>query len=215
MQILMDYQVYLFDFDYTLANSESAIIKCFRITLAKHGYPAVDDDTIRRTIGLSMEDAVSRVSGETEPDRLQWFIREYRKEAALYMTPGTFFYPDSIPTLRTLQKKGAQTAIVSTKTRDRIAEKFEQDGVTDAIDFIVGREDVQFPKPDPEGLLLAIRHFGIEKKQALYIGDSFVDAHAAQNAGLDFAAVTTGTTTAQDFTHWPHKRIMKNLSELV
>ena len=42
-----------------------------------------------------------------------------------------------------------------------------------------------------------------------------ISPRAAQNAGTDFAAVTTGTTTAAEFKSFPHVKIMKSLAELI
>ena len=162
-----------------------------------------------------MEEATSRIIGSTDTAEINAFVENYRKEADIYMTPNTVFFDDAISTLRTLKQQGAQIAIISTKTRGRIAEKFEQDGVTDAIDFIIGREDVRTPKPNPEGILLAIQRFSMQKADVLYTGDSFIDAAAAKNAGIDFAAVTTGTTTADAFQSYPHVRIMQHLKEIL
>jgi phosphoglycolate phosphatase len=36
-----------------------------------------------------------------------------------------------------------------------------------------------------------------------------------KNAGVAFAAVTTGTTTSQEFARLPHVAIMKDLSEIL
>lgn len=64
----LDYRLYLFDFDYTLVNSEPAIVKCFHITLQKLGYPDVPDERIKKTIGLPMVEAVKRIMApQTRP----------------------------------------------------------------------------------------------------------------------------------------------------
>ena len=34
----MNYSAYLFDFDYTLADSSKGIVKCYRIVLEQHGF---------------------------------------------------------------------------------------------------------------------------------------------------------------------------------
>jgi hypothetical protein len=47
----MGYTTYLFDFDYTLADSSRGIVTCFRNVLNKHGYTNVTDEDIKRTIG--------------------------------------------------------------------------------------------------------------------------------------------------------------------
>ena len=51
----MKYTVYLFDFDYTLADSSRGIVTCFRSVLERHGYTGITDDMIKRTIGKTLE----------------------------------------------------------------------------------------------------------------------------------------------------------------
>ena len=209
------YSLYLFDFDYTLVDSEQGIVGCFRRTIEKWNLPPVDDDTIRHTIGLPMEKAVAIITGLTNASEINRFIDDYRRDADIHMTPGTHFFPDTLPTLRALRARGAKIAIISTKTRSRIEEKFIADHCTDLIDRIIGCEDVTAMKPDPEGIEKAITFFGAKKEAVLYTGDSLVDAGAAKNAGVAFAAVTTGTTPAEAFADVPHVRIMNRLSELL
>lgn len=208
------YQLYLFDFDYTLVNSESAILKCFHITLNKTGYPDRSDDVIKNTIGLPMITAVKRIINTEDDTTAKDFIDVYKKEADRYMTAGTFFFPNTITTLQKLRASGAKIGIISSKTRHRIAEKFVVDGVADLIDHIIGSDDVAVHKPSPEGINKAREFFNVAASDILYTGDSYVDAGAAQNAGVDFAAVTTGTTPASEFTKYPHVAIMQDISEL-
>ena len=70
-----------------------------------------------------------------------------------------------------------------------------------------------------EGILksikFALEHLGSSPEETLYIGDSTVDAETAQNAGVDFAGVLNGMTTAEELRVYPHKIIMQNLGELV
>ena len=47
----MNYKTYLFDFDYTLADSSRGIVTCFRNVLNRHQYTNVTDEAIKRTIG--------------------------------------------------------------------------------------------------------------------------------------------------------------------
>ena len=80
-----------------------------------------------------------------------------------------------------------------------------------SLDIIVGGDDVKTPKPDPEGLLYAIDHLGLDKRDILYVGDSVVDAKTAQSAEVDFAGVLTGTTSAKDFASYDSVCIAKDL----
>lgn len=211
----MPYTTYLFDFDYTLADSSRGITLCFRHVLERNGYAGVTDEAIRRTIGKTLEESFSILTGITDPDRLAAFKAEYRREADVYMTPNTRLFPETLRVLRTLKERGAKIGIISTKYRFRIHDTMDQHLPADFLDIVVGGEDVSRAKPDPEGLLYAIRQLGVKKKHVLYIGDSTVDAETAQAAGVDFAGVTHGVTTADELAAYPHRRIMDSLTELL
>lgn len=208
---MKDYRVYLFDFDYTLVNSEAAILKCFHLTIEAEGLPDPGDDTIRHTIGLPMQKACTIILGTEDEARIAAFLRRYQENADRYMTAGTRFYPHTVETLRRLRAKGAKIGIISSKTGSRIQEKFDADGVPDLIDFIVGSHDVEHHKPSPEGIQKAMEHFHVAPADVLYIGDSYVDAEAAQAAGVDFIGVTTGTTPAEQLATYPHVAILSDL----
>ena len=45
-------------------------------------------------------------------------------------------------------------------------------------------------------------------KNPLYIGDSYIDAQAAQNAKIDFVGVTTGTTSREKLESYPHVAVL-------
>lgn len=53
----MNYTTYLFDFDYTLADSSRGIVTCFRNVLNRHGYTHPTDNDIKRTIGKTLEES--------------------------------------------------------------------------------------------------------------------------------------------------------------
>ena len=114
-----------------------------------------------------------------------------------------------------MKKQGARVGIISTKYRFRILSYLEEYLPKDFLDIVVGGEDVKAPKPSPEGVLFALEHLGSTPEETLYIGDSTVDAETARNAGVDFAGVLNGMTTAEELRDYPHKIIMQNLGELV
>lgn len=209
------YKTYVFDFDYTLVDSSRGIVTCFRHVLDRHGYADVTEMSIKRTIGKTLEQSFSILTGINDMETLAAYKREYMKEADTHMTVNTFLFPETVEVLRSLEAGGASLGIVSTKFRYRILDLLEQRGQTGLVDFIVGGEDVQAPKPAPEGLLAAIARSGHAKQDTLYIGDSVVDAETAQAAGVDFAGVLHGTTTRAELAAYPHVGIMDDLRGLL
>lgn len=210
----MSYTTYLFDFDYTLADSSRGIVTCFRNVLTRHGYTQPTDDDIKRTIGKTLEDSFSILTGVTDAEQLAAFKKEYGKEADTHMTVNTLLFPETKAVLTALKEKGARIGIISTKFRFRIKELLDLHFPADFLDIIVGGEDVKTHKPSPEGLLSAIEQLHADKGETLYIGDSTVDAETALAAGVDFAGVTHGMTTAEELAQYPHRKIMSTLEEL-
>ena len=211
---MKSYNVYLFDFDYTLADSSRGIVMCYRNVLERHHHTGITDETIKRTIGKTLQESFSIMTGITDADTLEMYRKEYVKEADTHMTANTFLFPETIEVLTRLKTNGAKLGIISTKHRYRIMELLGKKLPENFLDIIVGGEDVQHPKPAPEGVLFAIGHLGCRKEDVLYVGDSTVDAETAQAAQVDFAGVLHGATTYDELAAYPHVAIMKTLAEL-
>lgn len=195
---MKNYTTYLFDFDYTLADASKGIVMCFRHVLSANDCPDITDEQIKRTIGMTLEEAFALLMNKPESECGQ-YRAPFRELSNEVMTKYTFLLPQAAETLRALKAAGKKVGIISTKNRSRIMESVEKFQLYDCIDLVVGMEDVQKAKPDPEGIYRALTYFQAEKEQTLYVGDSLIDARAAQAAGVDFAAVTTGTTTEAEF----------------
>lgn len=210
----IEYSTYLFDFDYTLADSEVGIVTCFQFVLNNNGFKNISDEVIKKTIGLTLEQAFIEMTGIEDSGVIERYRKEYVDKANEVMTANTKLYPETIPMIKKLKEQGKKIGIISTKYRYRIMETLEMYNITSMVDIIIGGGDVKVAKPDPEGLLYAIEKLNEDKTRVLYIGDSLVDAKTALNANVDFVGVTTGTTTFDDFKDFPYIKIINNLGEL-
>ena len=54
----------IFDFDLTLADSTKGIIECVNFVLERLNLPRADDERIKRTIGMSLENTFIRLTGQ-------------------------------------------------------------------------------------------------------------------------------------------------------
>lgn len=209
------YKFYLFDFDYTLANAEDGIVKCFKLLMQQENYSVPPDEEIKRTIGMPMIEAIRVLFKENDEGLLHELRDKYTVFADMYMTENTKLYSQTVPALERIKNSGAKTAIISSKTRRRIMQTLTRDKITGLVEFVIGSEDVKTHKPSPEGIFMAIERFNAAKEDVLYIGDNTIDGEAARNAGVDFAAVLTGNNVREDFAQLPHIKIMNTLEELL
>ena len=209
----MEYDVILFDFDYTIADATEGIVDSANYALRALGLPEAAREAIRHTVGMTLEEAYTSLTGKTDADEMTRYRALYVERGNEVMTAGTVLFPDTKEALARLQAAGGMLGIVSSKYRFRVAEALAKFGLT-AITLVIGLEDVVQAKPAPEGIEKAIAHFGSAKPRTLFVGDSLYDGKAARNAGVDFAAVLNGTTPRKAFEGLPHVLIADSLTAL-
>lgn len=210
-----DSKAVLFDFDFTLADSSVGIIACINYALTKIGLPESPREDILRTVGLYIPEALVALVGEEYRPRGREFFGYFTEKADEVMVEGAVLYPGAFEVIPTLDRLGYRVGIVSTKFRYRIESMMERDGLLDCLDVIIGGEDVARHKPDPEGLIMAAGRLGLGVEDCVYVGDSHVDAGAAQSAGMPFVGVLSGTTTAETFERYPSVAVLPGVEGLV
>lgn len=218
----MKYQGVLFDFDYTLGDSTVPIVMGYQRSMEQMGWPAPTAEQVKPTIGFTLMDGYTMLTGDKDAQRRQEFYRRFQEnvgEKALErgeraMVERTRLFPGTAELLTALREAGVHTGIVSTKLGSTIVQIFRFNGLEDALELVVGGGDVQRPKPDPQGLNGAMARLGLRPEEVLFCGDTTIDARTAQAAGTDFCAVLNGVTPAEDFAPLPHVHIAPDLREL-
>lgn len=202
------YKALIFDFDYTLGDTTNGIVKSIDYALEYLGYAPKSVSEIKRTVGLSLKETFATLTGCRDNKQSERFVKLFREKADEVMTESAVLY-DSVPEILNELHNVLKIGIVTTKFHYRIEAILRKFSIEDSVDVIIGGEDVKEEKPSPEGLLKAIDILEVEKCGVLYVGDSYIDAAAAQSAGIDFAAVLTGTT--KDFSEYKSVLVTKNL----
>ncbi|OXJ31603.1 HAD family hydrolase [Burkholderia sp. HI2714] len=210
----MPVRAVIFDFDLTLADSSAAIIECTEYALHQLGAAGATPAQIGAVIGLTLPQMFHALTGETEPARADAFARHFVARADEIMVPGTRIYPE-VPSLLTgLRAQGLAVAIVSSKFRYRIEAILERNGLQPLVDVLIGGEDVQRHKPDPEGLVLALARLGVSARSAIYVGDHAVDAQAAERAGVAFVGAVSGMTSFDGWARAGKLAVAAHIGEL-
>lgn len=207
-------EAWAFDFDYTLGDTTGGILECIAYGLGTLGFPAPEREAMRATIGLSLDRTLFELTGCDGEREAREFTRLFMERADEVMVASASLYPQTVPLLRALREEGVRTAVVTTKAAFRIRGIFEKFGVPDLVDVIVGSDMVKNEKPHPEALLTALRMLHTAPENAIYIGDSAVDARCAMDAGVPFAGVLTGTAARRDLEAFPHLAVVRDLAEL-
>ena len=201
----------IFDLDFTLADSSSGIVECASYALGELGFSAPSRQRVIETIGLSLAETFERLTGVSNSQLTTQFSQLFHQHADRVMEANTVIYDSVKPVICRLRKANFGTAIVSTKLHYRINNILEVNGLRQQFDVIVGSDDVIRHKPDPEGILLALRVLKVTPGSAVYVGDHVVDAQAAYNAGVAFIATLSGMHASESFEQYPCQAIVEDL----
>jgi phosphoglycolate phosphatase len=203
----------VFDFDLTLADSSPGFEASHSHAAERLGLTPPTLDAIRRSIGTPPHLAVPMLYGAAVQGRVDEYLEVYQARADEVMGPLTVILPGTRETLQRLGEAGIPFAIVSQKLRYRVEEVLQREGLLDAFACVLGGEDVPAFKPDPSGILVAVERLGMTHEDALYVGDTTIDAEAAANAHLRFVAVLTGPTTREDFEPFETAAILDSIAD--
>lgn len=106
--------------------------------------------------------------------------------------------PGATETLRYLRSRGIRTAVLTRGSRAYTEKALRAAGLGDGFDAVLCRDDhpLTEAKPNPLALRRVYDALGLHGDACLFVGDHDTDLLCAQGAGSPFAAVLTGSFSA-------------------
>jgi phosphoglycolate phosphatase len=188
---LDDVRVLVFDLDGTLIDSKLDLVLAVNATLEYMGRPRIPNDDVGKFVGGGAALLVRRVLGADATDEeaatgLEHFLEYYRT----HMLDNTAPYPGVREGLE--QLKDHPMAILTNKPV-RFSEGILNGlGLSRYFRYVYGGNSFESKKPDPFGMNVLLRDFGVAPRQAILVGDSDVDVKTARNAGSWACGVSYG-----------------------
>lgn len=182
----------LFDLDGTLIDTYHLYLESYRRALEPHLGRAPTDAEIIARRPSSERRFLAEWIGEENANDSHATMREHY--AALHGALGEGVYPGVPEMLAALRSAGYRLGIVTGKGRAtwEVSRSLLYQGEWEVV---ITDDDVRAPKPDPEGILLALSQMGAEPRDAVYVGDSLGDLDAGRRAGTRVAAALWPKTT--------------------
>jgi len=184
----------IFDFDGTLIESAPEIRACLNSLLEQYGRPTVTLQQVEGMIGNGVGNLVERgfmATGGMPEDfdtALSQFIDLYNN-APIHETP---LYEGVRETLAHLHEAGHVMAVCTNKLYEPTVKILEGLGLAHHFSIITGGDTFPVRKPDPGHLLGVLKRLGVDKDDAVMIGDSPNDIGCAIAAGVRSIAVSYG-----------------------
>ena len=184
--------IILFDLDGTLIDSTEAILESFHNSFNIHNYPYPSDEAIKALIGHPL-DIMYKDLGVNKD--LVWdFVDTYKEHYRKISTQKTKLL-DLASQAVILASEFATIGIVTTKTGRYSRVLMEHFELMEYFEVLIGREDVEKPKPNAEPILKALDVLEDKNQEIWMIGDTKLDLISAKNANVNSIGVLSGYDT--------------------
>ena len=178
----------LFDLDGTLIDSTDAILESFEVAYKSFGEIVPSNEDIKSFIGYPLDDMFVKLG--CKRDKLE-YIDVFKEHYRSIFKEKTVLLPLAKEALSEASQF-AMLGVVTTKTQRYSKELLEYMDIMKYFNVLIGREDVQNPKPHAEPILKAVRELSSDKHNTWMVGDTILDLNSALNAGVNGVGVTCG-----------------------
>lgn len=204
----------IFDLDGTLLDTIADLGEAVNHALAKRGLPLHTRDEYVRKVGHGVRNLVTiSLPEELQSDEalIDECLADFKAWYTAHIDVYTHPYPGMQQLLRDLHSKGVKLAVASNKFQsgtEYLVDKFFGDVPFAAI--LGNREG--FPlKPDPAIVEECLRCAGVQRSEAILVGDSLTDMKTAENGGIPGIAVSWGY---RDLHGTPGVKIAESVEDL-
>ncbi|HEY0858023.1 MAG TPA: HAD family hydrolase [Albitalea sp.] len=123
--------------------------------------------------------------------------------------------PGAAELLQALAGRGLRTGMVTNIGRAALAGALARFGFKHRLAPVMSRDEVDFLKPRPEGLLRVLAEWKAAPQETLFVGDSRADILAARAAGMRVAIVRNGECAEADLAALSPDHLVSRLDEIV
>lgn len=188
----MNYKLAIFDMDGTILHTLDDIQDSINHIFRNHNLPERTYEEVRSFVGSGLRKLVERAVPEgTSAEDTEVLVSEFCAYYADHCAIKTAPYKGIIDAINKLRAAGVKTAVSTNKPQAAMEELVELH-FKGLFDVALGESPERARKPAPDSVYATLDILGLEKADAVYIGDSDVDVATAKNSGVDCIAVTWG-----------------------
>lgn len=209
------YKLFIFDFDGTLADTREIIVRTNQEVQRRMGYPITDEAGIMATVGFVLEECILMMYPDLPHEDLPAWTAMYREvfdSLKGEIIPKLF--PHVKETLEELYKRGCIITVASSRGIRSLKDFLREMEIAPYISYILGAEDVELPKPNPEPVLKTLRDLGFQASDAIVIGDMPVDILMGKGAGAKTCGVSYGNSGRDALIKSGADYVIDDISEL-
>lgn len=182
----MKYRLFIWDLDNTLIGSSDLLWGAFGFIAEKYTGQTMTPAEIVSLFGPPEGKVIEQMVGiESLDQALGDFYEYYRKNHAREVRVFTPVFES----IRRLRERGVYQALFTSKARKSADITLQSIASEDLFDAVVCGDEVERPKPFPDGVWKILETLQVPARDTVYLGDSPLDRESAESAGVSFAYV--------------------------
>ncbi|MFE8695983.1 HAD family hydrolase [Cytobacillus sp. FJAT-53684] len=171
----------IFDFDGTLADTLPVCYYAFQAVFKEFDHIEVTSDEIKAMFGPSETGIIrENLMNSNHDEAIELYYEKYREKHRELVLENE----EINNLLQLLKREGYQLGIVTGKASRSLFISLEYLNMNDVFDVIITGDDVNKPKPHPEGVKKALEQLNISNTEAIFLGDSDADILAGKQANV-------------------------------
>lgn len=207
------YELLIFDWDGTLADSIGRIVEAMSAAAERAGEAPSADAAVKGIIGLALSEAISVLYPHLDARQLEVFRQHYADiYTALDQQPSPLF-DGVVESLEAFRGEGYRLAVATGKARRGLDRVLKANGWEGYFDITRAADETR-GKPHPLMLEEILAHCQVEPGSALMVGDSAFDLQMASNAGMHSVAVGYGAMSLQALSEFGPQVCIEHFSQL-
>ena len=186
----MKYKAVLFDMDGTVLDTLGDLAAAVNHTLREFSMPERSIAEVAAALSNGAAYLIAHtVPAGTPKELTDKVLAAYAPYYDAHCDILTGPYDGIVPLMEKLRDRGVKLAVISNKQDTAV-------------------------KPLAEKYFPALRHIGVEREDAIYVGDTEVDLQTARNAGMECASVDWGFRTREQLVEIGAEHIFDTVQEL-
>ena len=205
----------ILDFDGTMTDTRSLIVRTMQKVIATLHLDKRSDEECAAMIGLPLKETFTTLLPISKEQGLEC-ERLYREIfAASDPIKSVQLFPKVLETIAALHSKGITLTIASSRGHESLDAYVEEMHLAPYIHYVLGAEDVEHAKPQPDAVLRTLKELGFTPEETLVVGDMTYDILMGSRAGAHTCGVTYGNGTREELLSVNAESIIDDFEQLL
>lgn len=205
----------IFDLDGTLLDTRQDLVNSINLTLKSLNKNEMSQNEIISHVGNGIKNLVEACVLPSDQEQANKALILFKKFYDGEYMKNTNPYQGMTDLVKYLNDREIKIGVNSNKDDKYTKELIKKHFVDIDLKYVIGNKENIERKPSSQGIEIILNNMGINKEDAIYIGDSIVDINTARNAKITCLCVAWGFRKKEELIKEGDNILVNNPNEII